>query len=146
MKWWIGAVIVWGFPLSVVSGTLVTFNQVAAIAQPQPDSTNVEWLRGKAPILLAQQGECRQVALAGGAPFYSTLPQPQRTPVDFLAKGARVSYIANSVRGGDGQYYQFVTSPFGGRNTVTGYIPVQYTDRNGAFRNTLEACRRRIMW
>jgi hypothetical protein len=98
------------------------------------------------PVLLAQQFACRQVVPAQ-VPFYSTLPQQQqRPPFDFLPRGSRVSVDLTSpaIRAADGRFYQFVTSPYNSRNTVTGYIPVQF-QQNGQFRNSLEPCRRR-MW
>lgn len=100
----------------------------------------------KTEILLAQRLECRQVAPERGAPFYSTLPQQGRTASDFLPHRSRVSLdtTAGAIRAPDGQFYHFVTYPFGSPNTVTGYLPVQTRTANGV-RTTLEQCRRR-MW
>lgn len=116
-----------------------------AIAQASPKTATFQ---PTSPILLAQRLECRQVAPAQGAPFYSSLPQQQRPPYDYLPQGARVSVdlTSSAIRAPDGRNYQFVTYPFNGRNTVTGYIPVQIQSQNGQTRNTLEACRRKIMW
>ncbi|MDX2239912.1 MAG: hypothetical protein NW224_04435 [Leptolyngbyaceae cyanobacterium bins.302] len=116
-----------------------------AIAQVAPTTATFQ---PTSPVLLAQRFECRQVVPSQGAPFYSSLPQQQRPPYDYLPRGARVSVdlTSPSIRAPDGRFYQFVTYPFNGRNTVTGYIPVQIQNQNGQPRNTLEACRRKIMW
>lgn len=98
------------------------------------------------PVLMSQRLDCRQVAPERGAAFYSTLPQQRRAPNDVLPRGSRVSLdvTANAILAPDGQFYHFVTYPFGSPNTVTGYIPVQ-TQTQAGFRTTLEPCRRR-MW
>lgn len=116
-----------------------------AIAQMRPTTT--EKLSTNAPVLLSQRFECRQVAPSQGTPFYSALPQQQRPPYSYLPRGSRVSVdiTSTATRAPDGRFYQFVTSPYNGRNTVTGYIPVQFQAQTGQFRNTLEPCRRR-MW
>jgi len=110
-----------------------------AIAQPfQPQP----------PLLLAQQFECRQVVIEGGAPIFATLPQRPTTPSDFLQKGTRVSVdlTVSPIQAGDGRAYRFVTYPFGGQNTRAVYMPTQFVDRNGVFTGTLGNCRRKVMW
>ncbi len=96
---------------------------------------------------LAQRADCRQVALAQGAPFFYTLPQQSVSPNELLPRWTRVSLANNgqTMRGGDGRNYYFVSYPYGGSNTIAGYIPVQWAGGNGGNRNTLELCRRR-MW
>jgi len=119
---------------------------LAAIAHPARSLSPVETETVDVPILVAQRLECRQIAPERGASFYSTLPQYRRAASDILPRGSRVSVdvTSGSILAPDGQYYQFVTYPYGSSNTVTGYIPLQTQTSNGV-RNTFEQCRRR-MW
>ena len=89
------------------------------------------------PTALAQPVDCRQVAHNQGAPFYDVLPQRTTLPDFTLAKGNRVRIDPGSaeIRGGDGRAYWFVTSPYNGQNTVTGFVPVQI-NVNGSWRKT----------
>lgn len=137
----------WGWDASKPSGWMILGAEVTIASLVSAGS----FLEGTTiavaqPMLLAQQFACRQVVPAQ-VPFYSTLPQQQqRPPFDFLPRGSRVSVdlTAPAIRAPDGRFYQFVTSPYNSRNTVTGYIPVQF-QQNGQQRNSLEPCRRR-MW
>lgn len=132
--------------IAIATGIIVSLvgDGGSANAQIIPTTKN---LPTAPPLLLTQRFECRQVVPTQGTPFYSSLPQQQRSPYSYLPRGARVSVdiTSTATRAPDGRFYQFVTSPYNGRNTVTGYIPVQFQSQNGQLRNTLEPCRRR-MW
>jgi hypothetical protein len=136
VKWWGSAI---GLMLGL-SGELGLSSPMAIAAHVANAASS------RTEMLLSQRLECRQVAPERGAPFYSTLPQQSRAANDFLPQRSRVSLdtTAGAIRAPDGQFYHFVTYPFGSPNTVTGYIPVQTRTANGV-RTTLDQCRRR-MW
>ncbi|MDX2228453.1 MAG: hypothetical protein NW220_02360 [Leptolyngbyaceae cyanobacterium bins.349] len=132
----------WGW--HIMATTLIVCSRsyaVSAIAPSAPLTTPDVSPR------LAQQIECRQVIIRGGAPFFPTLPQRPTTASDVLPLGSRVGMDVTTlpIRAPDGQSYRFVTSPFNSSSTTAGYIPVRFVDRDGVFKETLGPCRRR-MW